>query len=116
MPIYEYRCNNCNKKSSFLVGVLSENTPQIICPKCKSENFSRVISRVSFVRSEEEMLESLADPSKIGDMNDPQALKQWAKKLGRNFGDELGEGFDEELEKMEEEESKGNNERGDEEI
>lgn len=89
--------------------------PQIICPKCKSENLSRIISRVFYRRSEEEMLESLADPSKIGDMNDPKAIKQWAKKLGRDFGDELGEGFDEELEKMEEEEI-GSNERGEEEI
>lgn len=105
MPIYEYRCNDCDKKSTFLVGVTGDTQLNIICQNCKSENLSRIISKVSFVRSEEEMLEDLADPSKIGDISDPRAMKKWAKKLGKEFGDELGEDFDEELEKMEEEEA-----------
>jgi hypothetical protein len=39
------------------------------------------------------MLEDLADPSKIGDMEDPRDLARWAKKMGSALGDEAGEDF-----------------------
>jgi hypothetical protein len=54
------------------------------------------MSRFTTVRSEEDRLESLADPSSLGDLdeNDPQSVARLMKKMGKEFGDELGDDFD----------------------
>jgi len=56
---------------------------------------------VAVLKSEEERLESLADPSRLGDLdeNDPQSLARWMKKFGREMGDELGPDFEEEIDR-----------------
>lgn len=102
MPIYEFQCLQCKKKFSELIGVVYKED-EISCPKCGGKKLKKLISRFSFFKSEEEKLESLVDPSKIGDMNDPKNLKKWAKRLGKEMGEDLPEDFDEELEKAEEE-------------
>ncbi len=45
MPIYEYKCNNCNH--CFETLVLGSDTPA--CPSCKSPDLSRLISKCGFV-------------------------------------------------------------------
>jgi putative FmdB family regulatory protein len=95
MPIYEYRCEDCGKISEFLVmktdGVFSPR-----CKKCKSKKMSRVLSKVRVIRSEESRMESLADPSKWGDLDerDPKSMAKMMKRLGKEFGEELGEDAD----------------------
>ena len=60
MPIYEYRCLDCGRVSSFIV--LSLRTPfHPECKRCQSRKMTKLISRVARVRSEESRLESLAD-------------------------------------------------------
>jgi len=58
---------------------------------------SRLISQVRVIRSEESRLESLADPSKWGglDENDPASMARWMKKMSREMGEDLsGEEID----------------------
>jgi putative FmdB family regulatory protein len=43
MPIYEYRCANCNKVNEFSVGVGQEEA-EIKCKYCGSEKMTRMIS------------------------------------------------------------------------
>jgi len=53
------------------------------------------------VRSKEASLENLADPTKLGDMDDPKAMARWAKDMGKTMGEETGEDlgdFDEMME------------------
>ena len=64
MPIYEYRCNACGRTFAFLYGV-SRDSRDPACPACQGKDLARLISRVARVRSEEAMLEDLADPRKI---------------------------------------------------
>jgi putative FmdB family regulatory protein len=91
MPIYEYRCRQCGQKSSFLLLSIKSQF-EARCQHCGSTDLVRLISRVAVLKSEEERLESLADPSRLGDLdeNDPQSLARWMKKFGREMGDELG--------------------------
>lgn len=105
MPVYEYRCEKCSKKFSVLVGVVAGGKKEqaVACPKCEGKNVYRVISRVSFKRSEEDMLEDLADPGKMGDLNDPQNLRKLTERMGKQFGDDLGGDFSESMEGMEDE-------------
>jgi putative FmdB family regulatory protein len=100
MPIYEYRCRQCGQKSSFLL-LSVKSQFEARCQHCGSLDLVRLISRVAVLRSEEQRLESLADPSRLGDLdeNDPQSLARWMKKFGREMGDELGPDFNEEIDR-----------------
>ena len=54
---------------------------------------SRILSRVRVIRSEESRLESLADPSKWGDLDekDPKSMAKFMKRMGKEMGEDLGE-------------------------
>jgi len=57
---------------------------------------SRVLSRVKVIRSEESRMESLADPSKWGDLDekDPKTMAKWMKRMGKEMGEDMGEDVD----------------------
>jgi putative FmdB family regulatory protein len=116
MPIYEYRCENCGKISEFLLIKTDETfTPQ--CKRCKSKKMSRVLSKVRVIRSEESRMESLADPSKWGDLDekDPKTMAKWMKKMGKELGEDMGEDVDQMVEEaMEEERGSTSDERAEE--
>jgi hypothetical protein len=73
---------------------------------------TKLISRVARVRSEESRLESLADPSKLGDINesDPASMARWMKRMGKELGEDLGDDFDSMVEEAMEEEGKAKGE------
>ena len=47
MPIYEYRCESCDQKSSFFTRSVNA-TVDAVCPNCDGTHMRRVISTVSF--------------------------------------------------------------------
>jgi len=105
MPIYEYRCKDCGKISEFLLMKTDEAfIPQ--CKRCKSKKMSRVLSRVRVVRSEESRMESLADPSKWGglDEKDPKSMARWMKRMSKEMGEDMGEDVDQMVDETMEEE------------
>jgi putative FmdB family regulatory protein len=115
MPIYEYRCRACRKKSTFLtLSVGARLEPK--CKFCGGTDMEKLVSRVATLRSEESRLESLADPSTLGglDENDPQSVARWMKKMGRDMGDNLGEDFEQEVDQAAEEAGRG--ESGDDDL
>jgi hypothetical protein len=67
------------------------------------------LSRFARIRSEDDRLDSLADPSSFGDLdeNDPKSVARWAKKMGKELGEDLGEDFDQMMEEAVEEEATG---------
>jgi hypothetical protein len=67
---------------------------------------SRVLSRVRVIRSEESRMESLADPSKWGslDEKDPKSMAKWMKRMGKELGEDAGEDVDQMVEEAMEEE------------
>jgi putative FmdB family regulatory protein len=116
MPIYEYRCKDCGKISEFLLIKTDETfIPQ--CKRCKSKKMTRVLSRVRVVRSEESRMESLADPSKWGglDEKDPKSMAKWMKRMGKEMGEEMGEDVDQMVDEAMEEERASKPEGGGEE-
>ncbi len=68
---------------------------------------SRVLSRVRVIRSEESRMESLADPSKWGglDEKDPKSMAKWMKRMGKEMGEDMGEDVDQMVEEAMEEET-----------
>jgi putative FmdB family regulatory protein len=103
MPIYEYRCNKCNKRVSVLTLRVSEEVnPE--CDRCGSKSLSRLMSRFAMVKSEEARLDSLSDPSSLSgiDENDPKSMARWMRKMGKQLGDEFsGPEFDQMVDEME---------------
>ena len=99
MPIYEYRCLDCRKRSTVLLLSIS-NAPPPACKHCQGTNLKRIMSRFAAPKSEEARLESLADPSKFGDVDesDPQSMARMMKRMGQEMGEDLGEDFDQALE------------------
>jgi putative FmdB family regulatory protein len=91
MPLYEYRCTACRARVTVLTLRVGEEAHPT-CDRCGSAALERLMSRFAMVRSEESRLGALADPSKLGDLdeNDPKSMARWMKRVGGELGDELG--------------------------
>ena len=99
MPLYEYLCLNCKKRSTVLVLSLANQAPAV-CSYCASTQVERILSRFASPKSEEARLEALADPSNLAglDENDPESMNRFMKtmgeEMGEDFGDDLSEAID----------------------
>lgn len=95
MPIYEYECGDCRRRVSLLVRNLAAAAAPA-CPRCGGSRLTRLMSRFATVKSEDARLESLADSASFGDLdeNDPASVARFMKKMGREFGDDLGDDFE----------------------
>ena len=104
MPIYDYRCGACGRRSSLFYQTFSaaENA-EPRCEHCGSAELSRLVSRVAVLKSEESRLDDMADESALGDVdeNDPRSIARWARKMGEQLGDEAGDDFKEMVDQME---------------
>ncbi len=95
MPIYEYRCQDCGKRSQLLIMSLrSATTPA--CTHCRSPKLDRIFSRFASPKSEEARLDALTDPSRYGDFdeNDPRSMERLMKKVSEEMGEELPSDLD----------------------
>lgn len=101
MPVYEYECRACGRQFSRFFWRISD-AEGAAC-RCGSAQLERLVSRVAMHHSEESHLESMADPSKWGDMdeNDPKSMARMIRKLGREMGEDLGPEFDEMVGRLE---------------
>jgi putative FmdB family regulatory protein len=113
LPIYEYRCGDCGKKSTF-VTLSVKSALELRCKHCGSSKLAKLISRVAVSRSEESRMESLTDPTKLAglDEKDPKSLARWMKKMGKEMGEEMGEDFDQSIDEAVEEAEKEEGEGG----
>jgi putative FmdB family regulatory protein len=97
VPIYEYRCPDCRKRTSvFVRGFSAPDTAK--CDHCGSEEASRVFSRVTVHRSEDATPEAA-----LGDVDesDPRSVAKWVRKMSREMGEPLDGDMQSELERME---------------
>ena len=113
MPLFEYLCTQCRKRYTVLVGMTAGGDTNL-CPHCGSDQATKSVTRFARGRNEEAVMESLADPSKLGDMDDPKAMRRWAKEMGKEMGEDLGDDFDEYLDAAESGESESGSGSGEE--
>ena len=50
MPIFEFKCSQCNECFEILV-MQSDDTVEMKCPHCRSEDFERILSCTSYSMS-----------------------------------------------------------------
>jgi putative FmdB family regulatory protein len=108
MPIYEFRCQHCGKKNEFITFRVSEPVPEA-CEYCGSETIKRIPSRVRVRLSEETRMERLADPARLGsiDENDPKSLARMMKAMSHEMGEDFDGDVDAMVEQAMEEEAGG---------
>lgn len=103
MPTYDYRCLDCRKRSAVRQSYAEYGRVPVACPHCGSTNLKRLISRVRVLRSDDSRLDSLADPSGWGDIdeNDPRSMARAMRRMGDEMGEDLPQEFDEVVDRLE---------------
>jgi len=98
MPIYEYRCLACKKRTSVFVRSMSSEVIAA-CEHCGSKKLTRLISRVAVHRGGVDS----DDPASIDDIDesDPRAVARWARRMRDEMGEDMGPEFDEMVGRME---------------
>jgi len=95
MPIYEFRCRACRKKTTALV-LSREKTGEVRCQHCGGADLEKLWSRFAAPKSEDARMESLADDASLAglDENDPASMTRFMRKMGEATGEDLGEDFE----------------------
>ncbi len=99
MPIFEFECRRCHRKTTALV-LSRARVGEVRCRACGSDELEKLYSRFASPKSEDARLESLADPSAMGgvDENDPRSVARFVKKMGREMGEDFGGDLDQAVE------------------
>ena len=104
MPLYEYRCKDCRRRSTVLVRSMSSEV-QPSCEHCGGSKLKRLISKVSVHRSWGSSLNWAPIPGYPGDPDteDPGDMSQWMREMQHEMGDEVTPEFDQMLGELESE-------------
>src|SRR5947209_6491120 len=98
MPIYEYRCASCRRRTSvFVRSATSAARPK--CEHCGSAKLNRLVSKFAVHRPGADF----DDPSSAEDLDesDPRAVARWARKMKEEAGEDLGPEFDDMVDRIE---------------
>jgi len=100
MPIYEYRCNQCNEEFSELL-LNQRQISKVRCRYCNSKDLTKLISSFSVHQTEESRLASFDTSKPKGDdfYKDSRNVGLWAKKRMKELGVDLGPKMDEIVER-----------------
>lgn len=107
MPFYDYRCQACGKPARLQFSYSEYGKVQPVCPHCGSLEIKRRISRVALGKSEDARVESMMDGDSLAglDENDPRSLGKFMRKMGNEMGEDLGDEFNEVVDRLEKGES-----------
>ena len=102
MPLYDFKCEECGRRFTQLIGVTSDSK-EPRCRHCGSSKARKLVSRFARLRSEDEKLDALEEAALAGDENDPRAMRRVLGEMAKEMGDDLGEDVDELLDESERE-------------
>ena len=99
MPIYEFVCQSCHRRMSFLIRDISAPfAPK--CSSCGNTNVSRVISGFAYHKSLKTVWEESAEPTMhpADDYyKDPRNIGRWVEKKFQDMGQEMPSQIQEEI-------------------
>jgi putative FmdB family regulatory protein len=103
MPTYDFICNKCNQRFDVFLTYSEYGKKAVKCAHCGSKNVRRRMTRVRIAKSEESRMDSMADEfSGIeGLEDDPKAMGQMMRKMGKEMGEDLPPEFDEVVDRLE---------------
>jgi putative FmdB family regulatory protein len=85
MPIYEYRCDDCDRTSSLFVRSLSA-TVEPECEHCGSSAMTRLISKVARLKTDGDVLAEQGDGSGREGISDPRQIGRWVERRFEEYG------------------------------
>jgi putative FmdB family regulatory protein len=99
MPIYEFICQNCHRRTSFLIRAAS--APFVLkCSFCGNANLSRVISGFAYHKSLKTVWEESGEPTMHPDdsyYRDPRNIGRRVEKKFQDMGQEMPAQIQEEI-------------------
>ena len=99
MPIYEFVCQNCCRRLSFLIRDISGPiAPK--CSSCGSNHLSRVISGFAYHKSLKSVWEESGEPTVHPSddyYRDPRNIGRWAEKKFKDMGQEMPSQIEEKI-------------------
>jgi len=106
MPIYEYRCADCQKKVSvFFRSFSAADQEQPRCPVCRGTHLTKTVSKVRVIRgaSASSGGDDGLDDSMLDDLNenDPRSLGRMMRRMADETGEDLGPEFGEVVGRLE---------------
>ncbi|MCX6000785.1 MAG: zinc ribbon domain-containing protein [Chloroflexi bacterium] len=90
MPVYEFRCNACRKKTSLLAKRIGEPLAPT-CPACGSTDLTRLFSSFAYHKSLSTIHEESGSPDAAGPdyYRDPRNIGRWTEKKFQEMGMEI---------------------------
>jgi putative FmdB family regulatory protein len=98
MPLYEYRCRKCRRRTTVLVRSLSQSS-QPSCEHCGSQDTYRLISRFAIHRSPGSSLDDMDLDDSV--MEDPRAMARAMRQMQSEMGEESTPEMEEMLDELE---------------
>lgn len=107
MPVYEYRCPECRKRSSVLVRGFNAPT-DLTCQHCGSGGLTRLFSTFALRRGTKAVADGelgeggdeMAGLERL-ESGDPREMAKAMRQMGEETGDEMGPEFEETVRRME---------------
>jgi len=91
VPIYEFICQDCHRRLSFLVRDVT--APFVLkCSSCGSTNLSRTVSGFAYHKTLKTVWDESGEPNIYPGENyykDPRNIGRWVEKKFRDMGQEL---------------------------
>jgi len=90
MPVYEFSCNSCHRRASFLVRKIGEPLSPV-CPACGSQELTRILSSFAYHKSLSTIHEESGSPDSSGPdyYKDPRNIGRWTEKKFKEMGMEI---------------------------
>ncbi len=103
MPTYDFICNACEKRFDVFMTFSEYGNKPVNCTNCGSDKVRRRMTKVRIAKTDDSRLESVADDFSgfEGLENDPKALGQMMRKMGKEMGEDLPSEFDEVVDRLE---------------
>jgi putative FmdB family regulatory protein len=108
VPSYDYRCNDCKRRVVLTYKTYADYDAAVpTCPNCKGTNLTRTISRVAIARSESSRFSAMDDDTAMDQLADadPATLGRFMRRMSSEMGEDLGEEFNEVVDRLEKGES-----------
>ena len=106
MPVYEYKCTQCQRPFETRLSFAEYDTAEVTCPHCGSMNVQRRIRKVAVAGGDMAHLESMSDPAAMDALEkDPRALGKMMREMSSQVGEDMGGEFDEVVGRLERGES-----------
>lgn len=103
MPTYDFICNACKQRFDVFLTYAEYGKKAAHCAHCNSADVRRRMTKVRVAKTEEGRLESMTDgfSGLEGLEDDPRALGQMMRKMGREMGEDTPPEFDEVVGRLE---------------